>query len=142
MTGEGGTYTLLVQMDECRAIDVGALGTISFEQGWYAYVGSALGPGGFARVDRHRELASGDRDTRHWHIDYLLADDHASIERVVRTSEVDVECSIADAIPGEAIPDFGCSDCGCGSHLYYHPDDVLLLTAIENAHENVQSAGW
>ncbi len=68
----GGTYTLLIALAKPATIAVGALGECEFSAGRYAYTGSAFGPGGFSRVDRHREVASGDRDVRHWHIDYLL----------------------------------------------------------------------
>jgi len=68
----GGTYTLVLELDRADSIEVGALGEHRFPAGWYAYTGSAFGTGGFARVDRHYELAAGERSTRHWHIDYLL----------------------------------------------------------------------
>jgi Uri superfamily endonuclease len=136
----GGTYTLLVELSEGVDIEVGALGEYSFESGWYAYVGSALGTGGFSRVERHRELAAGERDVRHWHIDYLLGHDAAAIGTVVRTAGVDAECAIADAIDGDPVPDFGCSDCGCGSHLFYSPDRDTLCSTVENAHRDEQPA--
>ena len=68
----GGTYTLFVEVPERATIIVGALGEHTFERGWYAYTGSALGSGGFVRIERHRAVANGENDTRHWHIDYLL----------------------------------------------------------------------
>ena len=70
----GGTYTLLVELPECSTVEVGALGSLDLDAGWYAYTGSALGPGGFTRVQRHREMAVGERAARHWHVDYLLGD--------------------------------------------------------------------
>lgn len=139
MTGDGGTYTLLVNVAEDTTQGVGALGEHTFEQGWYAYVGSALGPGGFARVERHRELAAGERDTRHWHIDYLLTATPASLGEVVRTTGIDAECAIADAITGDAVPEFGCSDCGCESHLYFHPERSVLRRSVEDAHKRARS---
>ena len=138
---EGGTYTLLVGFDGAT-VEVGALGPVELPAGWYAYVGSALGPGGFARVDRHRELAAGDRDTRHWHLDYLLGHPAASLDAVVTSAGVDAECAVAGAInPGpEAghVPDFGCSDCGCDSHLRYRRERGPLRAAVERAHERVR----
>jgi Uri superfamily endonuclease len=132
----GGTYTLLVELSERVDIEVGALGEHSFQSGWYAYVGSALGRGGFSRVERHRELAAGERGVRHWHIDYLLGHEASAIEAVVRTAGVDAECTIADAIDGDPILDFGCSDCGCDSHLFYGPDCDALRSTVEAAHRN------
>ncbi|MFB6077265.1 MAG: DUF123 domain-containing protein, partial [Candidatus Nanohaloarchaea archaeon] len=68
-----GTYTLVVQVDQDLTREVGALGNIRFSSGWYAYTGSAMGPGGLQRVERHREVAAGEREVRHWHIDHLLS---------------------------------------------------------------------
>jgi Uri superfamily endonuclease len=109
-----------------------------FEAGWYAYTGSALGSGGFARVDRHRELAAGDRGTRHWHVDYLLGHGDASLDRVVRSAGVDAECQISAAIDGEAIPDFGCSDCACQSHLHYSRDRQPFAESVRRAHRSAR----
>jgi endonuclease-3 len=137
LSATGGTYTLVIECTESVDIEVGALGVRRFEAGWYAYVGSANGTGGFSRVKRHRELAAGERDTRHWHIDYLLGDANTSIETVVTTDGVDAECAIATDIDGEAVRSFGCSDCSCEAHLFFAPDRTELLGAVEDAHENV-----
>jgi|GEM_PF-3411524 len=45
-----GTYTLVVERTVSDAVAVGALGEVLFPAGWYAYVGSAFGPGGFIVV--------------------------------------------------------------------------------------------
>ncbi|WP_122091044.1 GIY-YIG nuclease family protein [Halalkalicoccus subterraneus] len=128
----GGTYTLVIALPEPATIDVGALGTQEFSAGRYAYTGSAFGPGGFSRVDRHRELARGERDTRHWHVDYLLGHPTAAIEAVVRTPEEDVECAVGRTLPDAGIDGFGASDCDCVSHLAYAANG--LLDAVERAH--------
>jgi len=133
----GGTYTLVVELLEATRTEVGALGTLTFEPGWYAYAGSAQGAGGFARVDRHRELAAGQRDLRHWHIDYLLTQPAAGIDAVVRTAGVDGECTVARRLDGEPVPGFGCSDCDCASHLRYSPRRAPLLSATEDAHREL-----
>jgi hypothetical protein len=82
---EGGTYTLLVELPEGTYLEIGALGTRTLDAGWYAYTGSALGSGGFSRVERHLELAAGERST---HLRYApsrgpllssVADAHRSI---------------------------------------------------------------
>lgn len=130
----GGTYTLLVELDGPARVEVGALGEITFDAGWYAYVGSALGPGGFSRVERHRELAAGERATRHWHIDYLLGHPRAALQAVHRTPGVDGECRVARALDGERVSAFGCSDCDCGSHLVYRASRESLSATVERAH--------
>ena len=114
-----GTYTLLIECTESVKLEVGALGEYEFEPGAYAYTGSALGSGGFARVERHHRTASGENDTLHWHIDYLLADDRVSIHDVVTASGYAIECEVATELTGDGTPKFGVSDCSCASHLHY-----------------------
>ncbi|MFW5917420.1 MAG: GIY-YIG nuclease family protein [Halorubrum sp.] len=146
MTGDesdaGGTYTLLVDLRAAARIEVGALGERRFEAGPYAYTGSALGAGGFSRVDRHRRTARGDHDVRHWHVDHLLGHPDARIDRVVRSVGVDVECAVADRLPAGPADGFGSSDCGCRSHLAALAGDgadgaVLddIATGVRAAHE-------
>lgn len=133
-----GTYTILLNLPEAETLTIGALGTYECSAGYYAYTGSAFGPGGFARVDRHHEIATGDRETRQWHIDYLLGETGARIETVVRSPEADIECAVAQAVAevGEIPVDtFGASDCNCPSHLSYAPDRNPLLDAVRASHE-------
>ncbi|WP_262179017.1 GIY-YIG nuclease family protein [Haloarcula laminariae] len=137
----GGTYTLVLERASDGPIEVGALGDIDFPAGWYAYTGSALGSGGFSRVERHRAVASGENGARHWHVDYLLGDDATSVETVVTTA-ADVECAVAQHLADSAdrtVPDFGCSDCACDSHLVGCDDSEELVTAVERAHDVVTS---
>jgi endonuclease-3 len=134
----GGTYTLLVELSVDAAVAVGALGTLSLDAGWYAYTGSALGPGGFARVDRHRELAAGERSARHWHVDYLLGHDAATLDAVTRSAGLDAECRVAAGVDGDPVPDFGCSDCDCDSHLAYAPRRDPLSDAVARAHRSAR----
>ncbi|MEF8820891.1 MAG: GIY-YIG nuclease family protein [Halovenus sp.] len=133
----GGTYTLVIELPEPADIVVGALGRITFDAGWYAYVGSALGSGGFSRIDRHRELAAGDRDTRHWHIDYLLGHPETRLDTVVTTAAVDGECPVARELGDDGVPAFGCSDCRCNSHLFFKPAREEMIVAVESAHEKI-----
>ena len=137
----GGTYTLLVELGEPATVEVGALGAVDFAAGWYAYVGSALGPGGFSRVQRHRELAAGERETHHWHIDYLLGHPAASLDGVVASAGTDVECAVAGVLSGERVPDFGCSDCGCDSHLVFRAERERLLADVERAYRRARADG-
>jgi endonuclease-3 len=130
-----GTYTLLVELDRDATVEVGALGERALDRGWYAYTGSAFGPGGFARVERHRELAAGERDARHWHVDYLLGHPGATLREVVRSGGADVECAAARRLPDGPVEGFGASDCDCPSHLA--PLDGgrrRALAAVEAAH--------
>lgn len=131
----GGTYTLLVELPTSATIEVGALGVHEFAPGWYGYTGSALGSGGFSRVERHRELAAGERDTHHWHVDYLLGHPATSVDAVICSHGADIECSVAMALDGEPVPDFGCSDCPCLSHLHYSTERAGLLDSACHVHE-------
>jgi Uri superfamily endonuclease len=64
-----GTYVLLIHVHQLKRLPVGRLGTFDLRPGFYAYVGSAFGPGGLrARLTHHIEVAS----DPHWHIDHLL----------------------------------------------------------------------
>jgi len=134
MTSRGGTYTLLLELQHPTSIDVGALGEIAFEHRWYAYTGSALGPGGFARVDRHREVAAGEREVRHWHVDYLLGHPNTTIDTVWISPGADSECAIAANLPGEPIPGFGSSDCDCHAHLVGTDERERLAGALNDRH--------
>ncbi|QFU84080.1 GIY-YIG nuclease family protein [Natronorubrum aibiense] len=129
----GGTYVLVVDVARATSIDVGALGAREFTAGTYAYVGSAFGPGGFARVDRHRELAAGERATRHWHIDYLLGHPETTLERVITFPDADRECELAASLPGDPVPDFGASDCDCVAHLLETSSEATVLEAAVDA---------
>jgi Uri superfamily endonuclease len=135
----GGTYTLLVELAGDATLEVGALGEYRLHAGWYAYTGSALGTGGFARVDRHRELARGGREVRHWHVDYLLGHPDATIRDVVRTPGADIECPVARELPRGPIAGFGASDCDCRGHLARFGDADAARTTVREAHTMARS---
>lgn len=137
MTSRGGTYTLVVTLREPVAIEVGALGTVTFPAGGYAYTGSALGTGGFSRVDRHRALANGNSDTRHWHIDYLLGHSATRFGAVVTTAERDVECAVATRLGSGPVSSFGATDCNCESHLARRFSPSQVVADAHEAHDTV-----
>ena len=134
----GGTYTLLLSLSEPVDVDVGALGTHTLAAGAYAYTGSALGSGGFARVDRHRRITAGEDDTRHWHVDYLTGHPATDLVTVVTSDGVDAECRIAGRLPDGPVPGFGASDCGCRSHLAVDVDVETLRGTVDSAHRAVR----
>jgi len=133
-----GTYTLLIELEAATRIDVGALETFDFDAGWYAYTGTAFGPGGFKRTDRHRDVAAGRNEARHWHVDYLLGADRTRIDAVCKTRDVDAECRFTDRIDGRRLPGFGASDCDCGSHLVYNPSRERLLSSLQTVHDRCE----
>lgn len=66
---QNGTYILIAVLLEMKRLKVGRLGTYDIVPGFYAYVGSAFGPGGLrARMQHHLESVA----EPHWHLDYLL----------------------------------------------------------------------
>jgi Uri superfamily endonuclease len=121
-----GVYILILKLDNETTIQVGKLGKFSFKKGYYAYTGSALGTGGFKRVTRHFNVASGKNITRKWHIDYLLP--HSEIvSALLIPADESIECSVAEAV-GEfcvGIPGFGCSDCSCPAHLFFSETEFI-----------------
>jgi len=118
-----GIYCLVFENPACTAL-IGALGPVAFREGWHSYIGSALGSGGLARLDRHITL-SRDRDKRpKWHVDYLLTDRRFSLRYTVSApTEERLECPLARALGEPGVPSFGCSDCRCPSHLLYREQD-------------------
>lgn len=126
-----GSYTLLIKLSEPLDVEVGSLGSIQFSRGFYAYNGSAFGPGGLKRVDRHREK-SADGDNPHWHIDYLLVQEFSEVIEVFRAKS-DHECSLSQKMAKkfDKVEGFGCSDCGCNSHLHYSKERGKLQEFLE-----------
>lgn len=125
------TYTLLIELGHGEEIEVGSLGDIEFPRGWYAYTGSAEGPGGYGRVDRHKRVSRGGGSV-HWHVDYLNRHPDTEILEVVKSREG--ECRVAERIEAEDVPGFGSSDCGCPSHLHYSESLECLRRSVRMAH--------
>ena len=115
-----GSYALTLFSSQKGSIQVGRLGQLSLERGYYLYVGSARGPGGVkARIAHHQKVAS----RPHWHIDYLRA--VTRVDRVwctyPRVSQEHRWARLIRKLPGAQMPlaGFGSSDCRCRSHLYF-----------------------
>jgi len=110
-----GTYVLLIELPKSTEIQVGSLGKIKFQAGFYAYVGSAL-RGLEGRIRRHMKM----KKKLHWHIDHLLA--WARIKEVYadEREECSIAAKLAERLP--SVKGFGSSDCDCESHLFYSED--------------------
>jgi|GEM_PF-203829 Uri superfamily endonuclease len=127
-----GVYVLVLSLARAKRVTVGKLRTIQFALGFYAYVGSALGPGGFKRVARHLDVSAGRNKTHKWHIDHLSA-----VAEIIGISEITtgdrIECEVARNLALNpvltSITGFGSSDCRCSSHLFY----ARHLHDLENA---------
>jgi Uri superfamily endonuclease len=126
-----GSYLLVLRLPASAEIRVGRLGRIGFRRGWYAYAGSAFGPGGLAGRLRHHL-----RPVRkpHWHIDYLRG--YAGVRQVWwAVGPPNREHDWAQALTGQGqwVRGFGCSDCGCPSHLIYfdrRPQEDMLRSKL------------
>ncbi|MGQ9726424.1 MAG: GIY-YIG nuclease family protein, partial [Candidatus Bathycorpusculaceae bacterium] len=124
MSNVNGVYVLVIKISKPISINVGALGTVNFEKGIYAYVGSAK-KGLNKRIKRHLR-----RDKRKfWHIDYLLSDNGVKVLKVFKAKTENLgECEAANIIGKRGIPvgGFGSSDCRCISHLFKIKDYQFL----------------
>lgn len=110
-----GIYAVIAELPNAVDMQIGKRMRDHFENGFYGYIGSALG-GLEKRVTRHL----GNRKRLHWHIDYLL--DIAKIRELVYAETYQkIECLIAHALSGKLASkfNFGCSDCNCSSHLFF-----------------------
>lgn len=117
---EAGNYVLLLLLAADERLTIGKLGTFDFPAGWYAYVGSAFGPGGLVgRLKHHLRPV----EQPHWHIDYLRQ--AAQLKEIWLSPDTEPhERDWADlllAIPGAFIivEGFGASDSDRESHLFY-----------------------
>jgi len=118
-----GIYCLVFRHPACTAV-VGALGTLEFPAGFHIYIGSALGSGGLKRLERHCRLTSERNKRPKWHVDHILTDLRFELQYAVYAStEERLECQLVDALGGEGVRNFGCSDCACTSHFLYRRYD-------------------
>ncbi len=117
-----GTYGLILWLPHDTRARIGRLGTYDFPAGWYAYWGSAHGPGGLAaRIRHHVNLTT----RPHWHFDFLRP--HGQIKAVLFTLHPDdLECQWVQralTFPDVTTPvrGFGSRDCRqrCPAHLLY-----------------------
>jgi Uri superfamily endonuclease len=107
-------------------LQVGALGEVSLDPGWYLYVGSARRHLE-ARLRRHLRT----KKRRRWHIDYLLSEDALLIQEIWVGEQMS-ECQLAGSLlplPEVSIPQprLGASDCRCPAHFFRYDRDLLKL---------------
>ena len=116
-----GSYLLLIGLDRPLRLPIHGLSPARLATGWYAYAGSACGPGGLrARFGRHLRRGK----VRRWHVDHLT---EAAAALWAFPAPGARECDLLRALlarPGfaPAVPGFGSSDCrSCASHLLAAP---------------------
>ncbi len=113
-----GSYVLVFSLPEPLTFASGRFRGRTVPAGWYAYAGSARGPGGLrGRVSRHMKK----RKKRRWHIDWLTC---AREEIFALGFAQETECHLAGALRQAGhvspLPGFGSSDCkDCESHLVF-----------------------
>lgn len=124
-----GTYILAIDLDSDLEIRVGALGTILFPAGTYCYVGSAMG-GLDQRLSRHLTREKSMR----WHIDRLTSA-ASDVRAFVSFPDPVPECGLArmaeECGMAPSAKGFGCSDCGCRTHLFSCDADSLARLIAE-----------
>jgi len=111
-----GVYVLVISVGKGIRVEVGALGSVFFERGLYAYVGSAQNS-----LEKRIERHLGKAKKKFWHIDYLLDNEAVRVVKAFyKEAEKFEECRIAGELSERVVPvvDFGCSDCSCVSHLF------------------------
>ena len=120
MKAQPGTYALGMRCSSDQQVEVGKLGSLRLQSGFYVYVGSAFGPGGLkARIAHHVKIS----ERPHWHIDYL----HPALDLTEIWFTHDSRhrehqwAGVLANLSGATIPisGFGASDCRCNSHLFF-----------------------
>jgi Uri superfamily endonuclease len=123
-------------------VEVGRWGHLDVEPGYYIYVGSALGPGGLrARVSRHFRKTK----AKHWHIDYL----REAVDAVCawysyrhKSREHQWARAIRETMQTSAVKGFGCSDCGCYSHLLMTAKEPSLVQFSDAVGGTIESRSY
>jgi Uri superfamily endonuclease len=119
ISSKKGTYVLILYLSKDENLNIGKLGHFSFESGFYAYIGSAFGPGGIdARLKHHLNPSR----NPNWHIDYFKA-----VAEVKEIWFIEGEryfehllANILQEMEGVSVPvkNFGATDCHCETHFF------------------------
>jgi sugar fermentation stimulation protein A len=122
-----GSYLLILQLERQKIVEIGRLGKLMFQKGYYIYVGSAMS-NLRARITRHRHK----RKKIYWHIDYLTHVTDGFLSIPIRSSQRQ-ECEIARSLSlifKSGPPNFGSSDCKCVTHLFLSEKYPLHMEAF------------
>lgn len=134
------TYVLLIFLKSGVEKIIGKIGKVKFLRGYYAYVGSAR-LNFEHRIRRHLKREK----TLFWHIDYLLSDERAKVEKIFYTNQA-IEHEVAMSLYKsgfKVVKNFGSSDCNCPGHLFYVEDvkrfERLIMGMGLNKWKDVQN---
>lgn len=133
--GNAGDYMIVLRLEAPQTIAVGSLGPVPFAEGYYVYVGSAK-KNLDQRMAHHRVL----RKKMHWHMDYLRKETDFVGAIPIRTCD-DLEHDLARALSEIAdwdVPEFGCSDCHCRSHLFGFRENPMHLPSFLKIEERFE----
>lgn len=133
--GNAGDYMIVLRLKAPKTIAVGSLGPVPFAEGYYVYVGSAK-KNLDQRMAHHRAL----RKKMHWHMDYLRKETDFVGAIPIRTCD-DLEHDLARALSEIAdwdVPEFGCSDCHCRSHLFGFRENPMHLPSFLKIEERFE----
>jgi len=126
-----GTYIVVLKSQQAKTIQVGKLAQLDIKQGYYVYIGSAMGSGGVpARLKHHSKVSK----RPHWHLDYLRAATEFYQAHALYSSERK-ECEWAAMMAksvavSQPMKGFGSSDCRCSTHLFYFSSRLKAAQAI------------
>lgn len=126
---DSGSYIIILYVKKDISLNIGNIGTLRFNRGYYLYVGSAK-TNLTKRIERHKRK----RKRLFWHIDYLRDKAEFCTALPMRAS-THLECRIAETLSGItdwSVSGFGSSDCSCKTHLFgMHKDPITSATFIE-----------
>ena len=120
-----GSYILLIFLPDESRIQIGSLGLLTFPEGYYLYIGSAMGSNNSTSLENRvkRHVSKSQSKKLFWHIDYFLTSDCTILIKIfLIPSLIRLECVLAGDIlrvSDDYVKNFGSSDCFCPSHLLY-----------------------
>ncbi len=128
-----GTYLIQLHSQKKQTIASGKFAGVAIEQGYYLYIGSALGPGGIkSRVGRHLKK---DKPLK-WHIDHLRQITRVSLICLTyqpQRLEDDWVGKLAENRNlSTPIKGFGATDTRHHSHLFYSAQRMTRDAITEN----------
>lgn len=126
-----GIYILMFKMKAKNAIEVGKMGDFTFEEAFYAYIGSAMS--GDYRLKRHlKNIERGEIKNKHWHIDFIIPYCKLIGWFFVECDEKDNEEKMANLLSKslDYVKNFGASDSRAPSHLFKSKNLKMLKFEI------------
>ena len=118
-----GSYLLLMKNTIEQEVEIGKLGKIDFQPGYYVYVGSGMS--NLEKRVNHHQLK---KKTFHYHIDYITPSLMKIKKSFLIRSTEKMESQIAlrvEKVCNKFVKSFGSSDTKENSHLFYFHENPL-----------------